>query len=375
MGSGRFAEARELAARALRSAPAGEALLWRWLVAESHQMEGDEEEAESAYAALAKDGPPAARTEAALRLAKCRLRMSDTDLGRKALAEVDAKALGERAWEKEELEAIALFIAGKAEDALRILEKLPRKSDAGWHYIGLIQFNTGKYAAAAESFGRALAAAPGDYYNLLYRAQSLLELDRLDEARKIFREILEFAPTAEAHQILGRLEIRAGRFEEAESQHRKAIERSPGNPEAHFGLATALRRLKKTDEARKASERFRDLHEKQQENIGIAYKLYQEHAASPKDPELAERLAGHYLATEDPAAAERTAWHSLRADPTRTRARLILARSHVQVGRYREAALQYRRILRAVPDEPEATAELRELIARHAWRVDERGER
>jgi tetratricopeptide (TPR) repeat protein len=374
--AGRFGEARELADLALEGKPpAEEALLWRWLVAESYQLEGDYEEAERAYDALTRGGPPAARTEAALRLGKCRLRMSDTEAAMKALGTLGGTALGERAWEKEELEAIALFTAGKARAALEILKRLPQKSDAGWHYLGLIEFNTGKYAEAAESFERALALVPGDYYNMLYRAQSLLELDRLGDARKVFHEILAFAPTAEAHQLLGRLEIRAGRFEEAESQLRKALEVSPGHAEAQFGLATALRRLQKTEEARQAVERFRELHATQQENIAIAYKLYQEHAARPKDPELAERLARHYLATEDPAAAERTAWHAVRADPSRIQGRLILARSYAKVGRYREAAVHYRRILRADPEQPEATAELRELIARHARRVGELKER
>lgn len=367
----RFSEARDLALRALRAGASGkEALAWRCLVAESYQLEGDFEEAEKAYAALAGSARGPLGVEVALRLAKCRLQMWDPRGAVEVLDRIPAEDLGDRRPEREELRAIALFVSGKAAEAQKILRGIERKSDSGWHYLGLIAFNVGDYAAAAEHFERALAEAPGDYYNRLYRAQSLLELGRLEEARAAFRRILGAVETPEAHQLLGKVELRAERFAEAEKHFRRAIEMSPKNAEAHFGLATALRRLKKTDEAKGAAAKFQELHIEQQKALDVAYKLHQEHEANPGDAGVAEELARHYLATDDPAAAERMAWHAVRADPARTEGRLALARTYARVGQYREAALHYRRILKDRPGHPEAERELGELIRRHARRVD-----
>lgn len=367
----RFAEARDLALRALRAGAAGEeALAWRLLIAESHQLEGDFEEAEKAYAALAGSARGPLGVEVALRLAKCRLQMWDAEKAAEALERIPPGELGDRRPERDELRAIALFVSGKAAEAQKILQGIERKSDAGWHYLGLIAFNVGDYAAAAKHFERALAEAPGDYYNQLYRAQSLLELDRLDEARSAFRRILEAVETPEAHQLLGKVELRAERFAEAEKHFRRAIEMSPKNAEAHFGLATALRRLKKVDEAKEVAAKFQELHVQQQKDLDVAYKLHQEHEARPSDAAVAEQLARHYLATDDPAAAERTAWHAVRADPARPEGRLALARTYARVGQYREAALHYRKILKGHPGHAEAERELEELIRRHARRVD-----
>jgi tetratricopeptide (TPR) repeat protein len=367
---GRFAEARRLAeARLGAVAPDGEeAIAWRCLVAESWRREGDIEEAETAYAGLAETAPGPIAVEASFRLAKCRLEMWDPAGARKALGTIDAGA--ERADEREELRAIAVFVDGKAAEAERILSGLGRMSDSGWHYLGLIAFNSGNHEAAVERFGRAIAAAPGDYYNHLYRATSLLELGRLDAARAAFRSTQEIADTPEVAQLLGRLELRAERFSDAEAHLRKAVRLSPDNAEAWFGLMTALRRQKKSDEAKEAATRFQDLHRRQQENLDIAYRLHQTHEAEPRNADAAERLARHYLATDDPGAAERTSWHAVRADPRHVAGRLALARTYARVGRYLEASVHYRRILRQVPEHAEARREVEELIRKHARRVD-----
>lgn len=367
LSSGRYRDARRLAAERLAGAPSSaEPAVWKWVIAESYQLEGDYEAAEGAYEGLTSTGPEWMAVDAGLEMAKCRIRMWDGKAALEALNRIPEKGLGPRAWKLDELEAVAFFVSGKQKAALEKLEALSERSAAGWHYMGLILLDSGQLERALECFRQALEASPGDYYDLLYRASCLIRLHRVEDARQALEAVRKVADTPEVNLLLGRLELRAERFDRAESALRKAVRMSPENAEAHFSLMTVLRRQEKTEAARGAARKFRELHARQQEHMTYAYRLSQEHESRPGDPVPAEKLALHYYRTRDPAAAERMAWKALRLAPGRTAARLCLARTCAMVGRYREAAVHYRKILRRQPDHSEAEQELRELIRQHA---------
>ena len=371
MARGRFQEARDLARRALAGKlSADEAGMWMWIVAEAFEGEGDHEEAAGVFKSIAAQGLGRASVEALLRLARCRLEMWDAPGASRALEDLGSKDLGELSARRDELAATAAFVGGRQEEALKLLEALPEKSATAWHYLGLIAFGGGRFQRSAECFTQAIRASPGDYYNQLYLASSLLDLGKLEEARSAFEGVLKIAETPEAFQLFGRLELREERFAEAEARFRKALELSPRHAEAQFGLMTALRRQGKAEEARAAAKKFQELHLAQQEALRRAYILDQQQSAHPDDPEPAEALALHYLASSDPSAAERAAWQAVRLQPDRAGARLSLARSLAVVGRYREAAVHYRKILRMDPNHAAAQSELRDLLARHARRAD-----
>ena len=374
MAAGRYRDVRERAAAALKgSPPAREAAIWKLVIAESFYMEGDLEEASKSYKELAHDAPAPLGTEAMLKAAKCHLRMWDTEGAQEALKSLSSVEEPGLTVERDELAAIATFLSGKQDEARKGFEALPRKSGAGWHYLGLVAFNGGEFQKAVEYFQKAIAEEPDDYYNYLYKASSLLELGRLDDARAAFKDVAKIAETPEVSQLMGRLELRAERFQEAEARFRKALAAAPGHAEAQFGLATTLRRLGKTKEAQEAFKKFQELHQAQQDSLKRAYVLDQKRAANPKDPGPAEELALHYFANNDPSAAERTSWLALRADPRRIVPRLCLARTLVSVGRYREASVHYQRILRQDPGQTAAQSEFRALVEQHARRADAPG--
>jgi len=182
---------------------------------------------------------------------------------------------------------------------------------------------------------------------------------------------LQIADIPEAHRLLGQLELRAERFEVAEKRFRTATRMAPADPEGWFGLATALRRGGKSKEAREVFAKFRKLHVAQQKALDRAYALDQQHLANPLAAQPAATLAVHHLATGEANSAAWMAWRALRIDPRHIEARLCLARALAELGKYADAATQYRKILRQKSDHPVATTELRRLLDRHARRVDD----
>jgi tetratricopeptide (TPR) repeat protein len=379
LAAGRCQEAEKWARQALQEKlPPERAAPWWWLLAQASKEAGDPEEAALAFQQAAALGPAELKPEAGLELAKTRLEMWDAEAAREILEALPPAPPGsppeaeQPAQRRAELLALCLYMAGREQEAGQAFAQLSRKGASTWHYLGLIAFHQGDYSKALKGFHQAVALEPRDYYSLLYRGWCLLELNRLEDGREAFRRLLQFADTPEAHQMLGRLEQRAGRLAEAEEYFQEALKRSPDLLEAQFGLATVLKLQGRKEEARAAFERFQALQRRQEESQKRAYRLNQELQANPRDAGSAEALARHYFSTGDYAGAERLAWQALRSNPRQTGARLTLARALSAAGRYREAALQYQRLLRAEPSHAEARAELETLSSQHAKKVHER---
>ncbi len=317
------------------------------------------------------DGADGGR-EAALAAAECFLEMKDA-VSASAIVELCAGA-GDPALRGrvEEVRGIILFLQGREEEAAPHLEKARSAGRPGAaHHLGLAFFHRGDRRGAIPYFVEAVKADPGDYYSLLYHGWALLELNDLDSARTTFEKTRRVAATAEVEELLGRVELRAERLDRARERFEGALRENPRFPEALFGLATVFRRLGKPAEAKEALSRFRELHRAQQEDLRIAYEMNQRHLADPANAVLAEELGSHHFRRGDRQEAERFAWIALGREPRRISARLLLARSLAGSGRYREAALHYRKILRADGEHAEARRELEELIRRHARRAPE----
>jgi tetratricopeptide (TPR) repeat protein len=343
----------------------GTAALWGNL-GRAARAAWDFETAAEAYDAAFRRG---AGLPAAVAAVECRLEMKDAGAAQEVLGRCGNPQAPEIQALLAELSGMALFLQSKEEEARSLLEKaLAGGRPGAAHYLGLIRFHRGEYREALAYLEKAIQADPEDYYSLLYRAWALMELNRLDEARKAFDAVRAVAATPETDDMMGRLELRAERFEEALQRFRAALAANPAYAESQSGLATALRRLGRAQEAREATAAFRKLFQLQQENLRIAYTLHQKHLADPRNAGVAEELARHYLDTGDLQEAERLAWKALALEPGRIPARLILARSLSRIGRYQEAAVHFRRILRQKPDHAEARAELEDLIRSHARR-------
>lgn len=334
------------------------------LLGRAARMGGDYETAAHSFTtALGKGGG----VNAGFSAVECLLEMKDAPAAAAFLAGFAGSVPQEARGRVEELRATCLFLEGREGEARPHLERAREAgSRTASHFLGLSSFHLGDYRSALSFLEEALRDQPDDYYSLLYRGWACLELNRLDEARAAFLETKRVASTAEVEQMLGRVEMRAERLEKALEHFRSALASNPAYAEAQFGIATALRRLGRKEEAGQAAAAFRRLHREQDENLRRAYQLNQRHLASPGDPAVTEELARHYLTTGDLQEAERFSWKTVLLVPTRPSARVLLARALAGAGRYREAAFHYRKVLRSVPDQPEARRELEDLIRKHA---------
>jgi Flp pilus assembly protein TadD len=359
----------ERAASLLRSGaegpPGRDSRIWTML-GRASKATGDVESAASAFARASRSGTD---LDAAFRAVECYLEMKDAASAKSVLAACGEPADPSARAVADELKGMVLFLEMKEEEARPHLERaLAAGRTTTCHYLGLIHFHRGEYGEALKRLDEAVRADPEDYYSLLYRAWAFLELNRLDDARKALAETRAVAATPEVENMSGQVEARAERFEEALPFFRKALAANPNYIEAQFGIATALRRLGRADEAKAASAALRKLHIAQQETLRTAFTLNQKHLAAPRDAGIAEELARHYFSNADFQEAERFSWKVLSLDPERRSARLLLARTLAGIGRFREASFHYRKILRGGQEDREAKAELEDLIRKHARR-------
>ncbi len=103
---------------------------------------------------------------------------------------------------------------------------------------------------AADLFGRAVAANPGDAFAHIKRGNALEELKRLDKALASYEQAARIEPgLAEAHCNRGNVLKELGRLDEALAGYEHAIKLEPGYAEAYSNRGTVLQELRRIDEA------------------------------------------------------------------------------------------------------------------------------
>jgi tetratricopeptide (TPR) repeat protein len=306
------------------------------------------------------------RTTLRVFLAEARVGMGDASAALAALSECPKSSLDSVS--VLEIRASALAILGRPQEAEKILERLVsrRESARAAHQLGTIRFERGDYRGALTVLELAVELEPEDYYSRVYAARARIELGELDRAREELVAEATRADSPELQYLLGRVEVKAKRLDEAVAHFRRALESQPDYLECVFALGGALRAGSKTDEARLAFTRFRKLHRTDWNRLQRASELAQACARAPKSSDAWLSAAQFHLSTKDGEAARTAAWNALRLDPKKHAARLVLARALRANGRYSAALVHLRKILLDQPRNLEAERELRDLVEKHA---------
>ena len=180
---------------------------------------------------------------------------------------VKAVAEGERAVTLEPSHAPALnnyanclISLGRSEEAIPIYQKAIRVSPLGLHYLydgfGRALLNTGRFEEAVSAFKKAIQLAPD---NLFYHAElagTYVMMGREEEAIRLLQKAIRLNPNAPFATFgwLGTALRIAGRFQEAVSAYKKAIQLVPDHIPTHIGLLTTYSLMGREKEARAVAE-------------------------------------------------------------------------------------------------------------------------
>lgn len=125
--------------------------------------------------------------------------------------------------------------------------------------LGRLAASAADIPGAIEAFERAVRANPNDPILREYLAGAFLQQGRTDDAFAEFVAAVLIDPqNARAHAGVGRIHLDAGRYADAVTALRRAVELSANDAEARYALATALRRVGNTQEAAREFERVAD---------------------------------------------------------------------------------------------------------------------
>jgi tetratricopeptide (TPR) repeat protein len=199
------------------------------------------------------------------------------------------------------LQAVIQAVRGNDSEALKSSELAvkvsPQHFDAQFTY-GRALFSVGDTAQAAKVFRRAVTLKPSDIQALFFLGTTLEKTGDVEGAIKTYRQIIANSPQAaeghlgvgtllvrrsgpdgeegirelkraleidgnlyEARVALGRALLTRGRLEESVEHLVRAVELVPDNPEPHYQLSLAYRRLGLMDKAEQETAAVRRIHE------------------------------------------------------------------------------------------------------------------
>lgn len=271
------------------------------------------EEASALFNALVESRPDDAATlyGAALAAFNTRRAAEAEQLARRAAdAALTASGAKESAADALVLLAVVLAVrgddAGSLKAARRAVEVAPRSFDAQFT-LGRALYGAGDAAGAARAFRAAVTLSPGNARAHFFLATTLERAGEEAGALEAYRSLVRLRPNEaeghlglgvllvkkggtdaeegmrellraleinpnlyEARVTLGRVLVTRGRAAEAVEHLKRAAALAPDNPEPHYQLSLAYRRLGRKSEAAAETEIVRRIHESRREaNVNV----------------------------------------------------------------------------------------------------------
>jgi len=117
-------------------------------------------------------------------------------------------------------------------------------------FVGRSHLGRGNLEAACKDFELALRQAPDNLYALQGLSRCYVKLGRPEKAQPLLDRALKAHPGfPDLWKLQGSVHFKSGRYGDAETAYRNAIEGAPRDPEAKLGLAIVLRNLGRSEEA------------------------------------------------------------------------------------------------------------------------------
>ena len=262
----------------------------------------------------------------------------------------------------------ALLAMGKAEEANTLLAdlKTPEPVSAEVElWQGKVAEGQGKSKEAVQRFRNAIRLEPKSVRAYMALAEHYTSTKRPGEAVGVLVEAQKNVDiTAEVRRVLGWAELQRNRIDDAIKQFTDALAMEPRDSSAQFGLAVALRRKWKLDEAAAGLAKVEELDAKfpglalekgrlaeARGDMDAATASYRQALAdSPDDAALKSRMGAVLVLTGKEAEAEKLLREVLEAQPYSSEAEHYLGRIELARGQLESARQRFLRAARLDPD-------------------------
>jgi tetratricopeptide (TPR) repeat protein len=126
---------------------------------------------------------------------------------------------------------------------------------------GIDFYQKGNYDAAVKEFQRSIALSPNSSYtqdSYDYMAQSLLNLNRTDDAIKAYKQAIKHDPTNDSYHVsLGKIYFGVGRYDDAAAEFNQAVRINPASMLNWYSLGQAYDQTGNYAGAEQAFKRIR----------------------------------------------------------------------------------------------------------------------
>jgi tetratricopeptide (TPR) repeat protein len=258
-------------------------------------------------------------------------------------------------------------LTGRLDEAERLyggLKDLAPDDAAAYEALGFFYLSEGQTEKAEAEFAATLKAHPKDTLVKGRLVETLIDLNRRDEALTLNREILSTNP-GDPHALVseGRLLIRDGKYQQAGDSLQKATVNDPNSPAAFYYLGVTQKELgnlslarSSFDRALKLNPNFRDAetalaslevkaHDYDQALVHVRNSVTE----SPESPSAYLVEAEALLGKGDVSQGEARLQDALRLDPVSLPSLAVLVKLYAKQGRSPEAIHRLRDLLIQFP--------------------------